>query len=160
MILTLQFFIQFFASFWKVYVGASLAVLFQFSCVGMLATNLSGVCCSVFLCIALSDVLQRKHRRPAKGFNRYLRVALKYWQRFGKNGAALLAPVLLGIPVYTFVARRFRMSSLAILTRLLPASLLWCLVFYYASHQGLFFTTHWVQFPDFLAPYFPALMPK
>ena len=159
MIVALQFLIQFFASFWKVYVGASIAVLFHFSLVPMLLANLLGMSCSVFLFVFISDFLQSRHQRPAQGFNRHLRTALKYWRKFGKNGAALLAPIVLGIPVYTFIARRFRMSVTAILGRLMLSSLLWCLLFYYASQQGLILTEQFIHFPDFLAPYFPALIP-
>lgn len=139
-------------SLWKVYIGAVLAVPFGFTYLPMLLLNLLGVSIATLATISLSDWLKRRHQRPAQGFNRYLRLALRYWRRYGENGAALLAPILIGLPVYAFIARRLGMSTPKILLRLLFCSLLWCSVCFWAAQQGLLASAHFFEVPAFLLP--------
>ena len=144
--------VQFAGSLWKVYVGAILAVPFGFSYMQMLLVNMPAVFCSALVAMKISDYLQRRHQRPSKGYNRYLRMSVKMWRRYGKNGAALLAPVLLGIPVYAFIGRRLRMSEFEVIWRLLVSSFFWCTICYWAALQGILLVDDLGILPSFLQP--------
>jgi hypothetical protein len=53
-----------------------------------------------------------------------LRRFVKAWKRYGNTTMAMLAPVLVGIPLYTLIAKRLRQSYSATFV-LLAASILW-----------------------------------
>ncbi len=152
-ITALQFLISLLTSLWKIYIGAIVAAPFGFSFVQMLLINLSSVLFSTLLTIRLCDWLKQRHQ-PIKnrGFNRYLRTALKYWRGYGQNGAAILAPILLGIPTYAFIARRLRMPASGIVIRLLLSSFAWASLCFIAADQGLILAEKVITLPSFLTP--------
>ena len=80
--------------------------------------------------------LRRRYRRP-RGFNRHLRRGVRFWRAQGEPVAALLSPVLLGIPVYAFLARRLRSSQWRVMWTVLVAALLWTSLLYFSAAEVL-----------------------
>jgi hypothetical protein len=54
--------------------------------------------------------------------------------------AALLSPVLLGIPVYAFVARRLRTSRRRVLLTVVVVTTFWCSLIYFGAQQAMDFS--------------------
>ena len=62
---------------------------------------------------------------------------MRFWRARGEAVAALLSPVLLGIPVYAFVARRLRSSRRRVLGTIALATWLWCTLIYFGAAELL-----------------------
>jgi len=143
----------FLLSLWKVYVGPVLAAAVGFNYFEMLSVILLAVAVSIYLTLRLCEFLARRHQRPAKGYNKNIRFALRYWKRYGQVGASLLAPILLGLPVYVFLADRFKTPKPDIYKALLLWSFFWCSVFYVLTLNGLLLLENVMVLPEFIQPH-------
>jgi len=124
-------------SVWKTYIGPLMAALLGYSYGQMLLCNLGPALLSAIVVVRVDDVLLRRRVRPPQGFNRHLRRGVRFWRAQGEPVAALLSPVLLGIPVYAFLARRLRSSKWRVLWTVAVATLLWCSLLYFSAAEVL-----------------------
>ena len=151
-IVILQIVCIFIFSLWKAYIGPMLSAAFGFSYLPMLLINILAVLFSVFLTLALNNYLVNHHQKPPSGYNKHLKTALRYWKRYGRIGAGFLAPVLLGIPVYSFIAARLRTPSKQIYIDVIAWTAFWLTLFYLLAMQGLLIVDEWVSLPEWINP--------
>jgi hypothetical protein len=124
-------------SLWKTYIGPLMAAFLGYSYWQMLLCNLGPALLSASAVVWADDVLRRRRVVTARGFNRHLRRALRFWRSQGEPVAALLSPVLLGIPVYAFVARRLRTSRRRVLWTVAVVTTFWCSLIYFGAEQAM-----------------------
>lgn len=127
----------YFLSLWKTYIGPLIAAGSGFSYLEMLLVNLGAALSSVLGVIALTDLGMKRKKTQPKGFDKNLRKTLRFWKKYGKSGSALLAPVLIGIPTYTLIARRLKASRRSIILEITLITFTWCTIFYWAGVEGL-----------------------
>lgn len=111
-------------SLWKTYIGPMMAAALGYSYADMLLYNVGGALASTAAALVISDRLPRRGR-PVVGFDRTLRRALRFWRTRGDTMAAFLSPILLGIPVYVLIARKFRTSRRVVLLRSAASATFW-----------------------------------
>lgn len=128
---------MYFLSLWKTYIGPLIAAGADFSYIEMLVFNLGAAISSSIGTLWVTDLWMRKRTSTRKGFNGNLRRALKLWKKYGRGGSAVLAPVLIGIPTYALLARRFKASRRSIVTEITVITFTWCSVIYWAGISGL-----------------------
>ena len=133
----LQAFTMFLLSLWKTYIGPLMAAGFGFSYWEMLIYNLGAALIASLGVLYTSDWFLAHRKTEIKGFDKNLRRVLRYWRRYGKWGAALLSPVVFGIPTYVFVARRLKDRRRDILIEILVVTFIWCSVLYWLGLQGI-----------------------
>jgi hypothetical protein len=127
---------MYFLSLWKTYLGPLIAAGSGFSYLEMLLFNLGAAMSSALGMLIVSDAWHRKRAHKKAGFNGNLRKALRLWKKYGKLGSAILASVLIGIPTYALVARRFKESRRKIVMELTVISFVWCSTIYWAGREG------------------------
>lgn len=133
----LQVLSMFFFSVWKTYIGPLIAVGAGFSYFEMLLFNMAPAMSSTIASLYLTDLWMEKRKAKSKGFNKNLRRILKIWKRYGKRFTLLMAPILLGVPSYALLARRFKMDRGRIILELTTVTFLWCSLIYWAGNKGL-----------------------
>lgn len=124
-------------SLWKTYIGPLIAAGSGFSYLEMLLFNLGAAISSALCMLGLTDLWMHRRKAKTKGFDRNLRRTLRFWKKYGNVGSAVLAPVVIGIPTYTLIARRLKSSRRRILSEVTLITLLWCTLFYWAGIEGL-----------------------
>jgi len=127
---------MYFLSLWKTYLGPLIAAGSGFSYIEMLLFNLGAALSSSVSVLFLTDLWVKKLQSKRKGFNKHLRKVLKIWKRYGKRGSAVLAPILIGIPTYAVIARRFKQSRRSILLEITIITFAWCSVIFVAGREG------------------------
>lgn len=130
---------MYFLSLWKTYLGPLIAAGSGFGYFEMLLFNLSAACSSVISILFITDFWFARRSGSNKGFNGNLRKAVRLWRKYGKLGSAMLAPILIGIPTYAVVARRFKESRRKIIFEITLISFAWCSIIYWAGREGLLF---------------------
>ena len=133
----LQVLSMFFFSAWKTYIGPLIAVAAGFSFLEMLAFNMLPALCSATASLYVTDLWLTQRQTNVKGFNKNLRRALKIWRHHGQVIALLLAPILIGVPSYAFIARRLKENRINIMLELVVATFFWCTLIYWAGIKGL-----------------------
>ncbi len=133
----LQALAMFFFSLWKTYIGPLMAAGLDFSYWEMLTYNVGAALISTLGVLFTSDWIFTRRKTEVKGFDKNLRRILRFWRRYGKWGAALLSPVLFGIPTYAFVARRLKDRRRDILLEISVVTFIWCSVLYWLGLQGI-----------------------
>jgi len=128
---------MYFLSLWKTYLGPLIAAGAGFSYVEMLAFNLSAAISSSTCMLWLTDQWMKRRKTTTTKFNGNLRRALRFWKKYGQSGSVLLAPILIGIPTYALIARRFKTSKRNIIAQISLITFLWCSAIYWAGIQGL-----------------------
>ncbi len=127
----------FWLSLWKTYIGPLMAAGLGFSYWEMMLYNISAALSSSLIVLYASDIYFARRKSNPKGFNRKLRQALGYWKKYGKWVALTLAPVLLGIPTYVFIARRLKERRRIIMLEIGAITSAWCTLIYFAGKQGI-----------------------
>jgi len=127
----------FWFSLWKTYIGPLMAAGLGFSYWEMLLYNLSAALSSSLAVLYASDLYFARRKSKPKGFSRHLRRALGYWKKYGKWVAIVLAPVILGIPTYVFIARRLKERRRIIMLEIAVITSAWCTLIYFAGKQGI-----------------------
>lgn len=140
----IQAFSMYFLSLWKTYLGPLIAAGSGFSYAEMLAFNLGAALSSTLSMLFLTDLWMKKRRTKKRGFNKHLRRTLRIWKRYGRVGALALAPILIGIPTYAVLARRFKESKRRIVIELSCVITLWCTLIFIAGQQGLLIAEAWI----------------
>ncbi|UOE79884.1 hypothetical protein LTQ03_00155 [Vibrio splendidus] len=111
-------------SLWKTYSGPALAALMSYSYPEMLLFNLLPALLAAYVGWKVAPVYSSIfNRQKTVSFKPKLRRFMKRWNKYGQLTMAILAPVLVGIPSYTFVSKRlnqdwrktFAMLTLSIL---------------------------------------------
>lgn len=112
-------------SIWKTYSGPALAAFVGFSYPEMLLFNaLPALLAGYFGWFAGRYSFVLYSRRNLRTFRPRLRRFVMAWKRYGNVTMAVLAPVLVGIPLYTLIAKRLRQSHGATFI-LLVVSIIW-----------------------------------
>lgn len=112
-------------SIWKTYTGPALAALVGFSYLEMLFFNALPAILAGYIGWLTGRYSYWFYSSKALGkFRPRLRRFIQSWNRYGNHLMALLAPVLVGIPLYTLIARRIREPHKNTFL-LLTASILW-----------------------------------
>ena len=135
-------------SFWKTYVGPALAAGFGMGYLEAVGYTLLGASVSVFCSLYFQRQLTQgfKHlmgywpgRSPKRppGFNPRLRKTLIFYRRYGFWGLMLLTPILLGLPVGTWLALRLGSSRVRVAITVLAMAFLWSTVSYLLALNGL-----------------------
>ncbi len=140
--LTLLIIIIFGSGIWKSYLGPMLASLFGFSlleamvmglCSGLLSAKFSSLL-SQYLFGLLRQIRIKPKDTKASAFNPKLRKLLRFWQRYGLPIAAFIAPTIIGIPTYSFIARRLQTNAHALYLWLSISIVFWVSASYYLGH--------------------------
>jgi uncharacterized membrane protein YhaH (DUF805 family) len=126
-----------FFSAWKTYIGPAVAAASNFTYWEMLLFNMGAALSSAAATLAATDFWMARRNTKAKGFNKNLRKALRFWRRFGKRFTLLLSPILLGVPSYALLARRLKETKSRIMLELSLSTFFWCSLVYWASLEGL-----------------------
>ena len=126
---------------WKSYLGPILASVFGFSLLEAFAMTITAGLLSAKFSSLLSQyllsLLRQIRNRPDKTtahFNPKLRKLLRFWQRYGLPIAAFIAPTIIGIPTYSFIARRLQTTPNAMYIWLAISLAFWVLASYYLGH--------------------------
>ena len=133
----LQALAMFFFSLWKTYIGPLMAAGIGFSYWEMLIYNMGAAVIATLGVLGTNDWFLARRKTKVKGFDKNLRRILRFWRRYGKWGAALLSPVLFGIPTYALVARRLKDRRRDILMEISVVTFIWCSVLYWLGLQGV-----------------------
>ena len=128
---------MFFLSLWKTYLGPLIAAGSGFGYFEMLIFNLGAGLSSAVSILFINDYWTARRSGRSKGFNGNLRKALRFWKKYGRLGSATLAPILIGIPTYALIARRFKESRRRIVSELTLITFVWCTIIYWAGREGL-----------------------
>ena len=128
---------MYFLSLWKTYLGPLIAAGSGFGYLEVLFFNLGAALSSVISILFATDFWLSKRTSSNKGFNGNLRRALRLWKKYGKLGSAMLAPILIGIPTYALIARRFKESRRKIVCEMVVITFAWCTLIYWAGREGL-----------------------
>ncbi|AZQ62458.1 hypothetical protein EI427_09465 [Flammeovirga pectinis] len=116
---------------WKVYLGAILCSVVGFSFLEMLVYTNVPVLLSVVVTYFLGQkiVLLFKNNKR-KGFDKRLKKVVVLWNKYGFLSAAILAPVLLGIPVFIAIGVRLKEPFSKLFFSVLTTSILWTSLLY------------------------------
>lgn len=94
--------------------GPLLSIAYDYGFFETIAFTVVGGMIGVFIISALSKrimIIRRKMRinssRPKKIFTSRNRRIVKYWRKYGLFGLAFLTPVLISIPIGTFIATKY-----------------------------------------------------
>lgn len=102
-----------FLSLWKTYSGPAIAALLSYSYPEMLVFNLIPAMIAAFAGWKIAPVYSTLFKKRNKVvFKPKLRKFMKKWNQYGQLSMAILAPVLVGIPSYTFVSKRLNQNRL------------------------------------------------
>jgi hypothetical protein len=119
-------------SVWKTYTGPVLAAFLGFSYPEMLVFNVIPAMFAGSLGWVIGPLIPIWHVRARRlVFRPRLRRFLRHWRRYGYRSSAFLAPVLIGIPLYTLICQRLKQSRLPTFSWLLLAILLWSSLSYF-----------------------------
>jgi hypothetical protein len=135
----------FFMSLWKTWLGPAVSVVYGFSWPEMLAWNLSGAMLSTTLTLHYSrdiNALIRRllpKRQDKPHFRKELRRYVRFWRRYGFYGVMALTPVLVGIPVGTWVSARLGTHKQSIMVMMAIFCTFWSSVLFYAASVGVEF---------------------
>ncbi|CDT73456.1 conserved membrane hypothetical protein [Vibrio coralliirubri] len=99
-------------SLWKTYSGPAIAAFLSYSYPEMLLFNLIPAMIAAYTGWKIAPVYSTLFKKQ-KGsvFKPKLRKFMKKWNQYGQLSMAILAPVLVGIPSYTFVSKRLNQSG-------------------------------------------------
>jgi hypothetical protein len=125
-------------SLWKVYSGAMIAAVNSMSYLDMLAANLITSTASAYLSWQLSGVtLKRLNKNSKPKFNPKLKKLIRLWKKYGQLITAFLAPVLIGIPVYSALSRHLSGNKTVSLGLILISIVFWVNAIYFITlHLG------------------------
>lgn len=99
-------------SLWKTYSGPAIAAFLSYSYPEMLMFNLVPALIAAYAGWKIAPVYSSFFRkRQQVVFKPKLRKFIKRWNQYGQLSMAILAPVLVGIPSYTFVSKRLNQSG-------------------------------------------------
>ncbi|GEM78097.1 hypothetical protein [Vibrio superstes] len=113
-------------SVWKTYTGPALAGFLGLSYPEMFMFNILPAMGAGFFGWYFGSVLEVPLPfKRAVHFRPRLRKFLRAWNRYGQISMALLAPILIGIPVFTLVSRKLKQGGVKTFT-LLFLSILLC----------------------------------
>ncbi|MDK9736092.1 hypothetical protein KI655_02155 [Vibrio sp. D404a] len=99
-------------SLWKTYSGPAIAAFLSYSYPEMLVFNLIPAMLAAYAGWQIAPVYSRLFKkRKEVVFNPKLRKFMRKWNQYGQLSMAILAPVLVGIPSYTFVSKRLNQSG-------------------------------------------------
>ncbi len=119
-------------SVWKTYTGPALAAFLGFGYSEMLVFNVIPAMFSGIFGWVIAPLIPIWHLRTRRlVFRPRLRRFLRHWRKYGYQSSALLAPVLIGIPVYTLICQRLKQSSVTMFSWLLLSILLWSSLSYF-----------------------------
>jgi len=99
-------------SLWKTYSGPAIAAFLSYSYPEMLMFNLIPAMMAAYAGWKIAPVYSSVFKKRKKVvFKPGLRKFMKKWNQYGQLSMAILAPVLVGIPSYTFVSKRLNQSG-------------------------------------------------
>ncbi len=120
-------------SLWKTYSGPAIAAFLSYSYPEMLVFNLIPAMIAALAGWQIAPVYSSLFKkRKEVVFKPKLRKFMKKWNQYGQLSMAILAPVLVGIPSYTFVSKRLNQSVVRTFGLLLLSILGWSTLAYSA----------------------------
>tara|TARA_Y100001956_G_scaffold73666_1_gene80090 strand:- start:1764 stop:2261 length:498 start_codon:yes stop_codon:yes gene_type:complete len=120
-------------SLWKTYSGPAIAAFLSYSYPEMLVFNLIPAMIAALAGWQIAPVYSSLFKkRKEVVFKPKLRKFMKKWNQYGQLSMAILAPVLVGIPSYTFVSKRLNQSVVRTFGLLLLSILGWSSLAYSA----------------------------
>jgi len=118
-------------SLWKTYSGPAIAAFLSYSYPEMLVFNLIPAMVAAYAGWKIAPVYSSLSRtRKEVVFRPKLRKFMKKWNQYGQLSMAILAPVLVGIPSYTFVSKRLNQSGWKTFGMLALSILAWSSIAY------------------------------
>lgn len=118
-------------SLWKTYSGPAIAAFLSYSYPEMLVFNLIPAMGAAYAGWKIAPVYSSLFRKRKKiVFRPKLRKFMKKWNQYGQLSMAILAPILVGIPSYTFVSKRLNQSGWKTFGMLALSILAWSSIAY------------------------------
>lgn len=113
-------------SLWKTYSGPAIAAVMSYSYPEMLLFNMLPALIAAYVGWRLGplNLALLKRNKPVV-FRPKLKRFMQRWNRYGQVVMAILAPVLVGIPSYTFVSKRLHQSAVKTFGLLILSILFW-----------------------------------
>ncbi|GAB7219685.1 hypothetical protein [Vibrio comitans] len=113
-------------SLWKTYSGPAIAAVMSYSYPEMLLFNMLPALVAAYVGWSLGPLTPSLFSRgKAVVFRPKLKRFMQRWNRYGQVVMAILAPVLVGIPSYTFVSKRLNQSAVKTFGLLTLSILFW-----------------------------------
>ncbi|MFA0088700.1 hypothetical protein [Vibrio sp. 10N.261.51.F12] len=113
-------------SIWKTYSGPALAAMLSYSYPEMVLFNvLPALMAGYFGWWLGPRLFNRVTNKQRVIFRPRLRRFLRMWHRYGQLCMALLAPLLIGIPIYTLLSKRLKQGAVRTFSLLTLSILLW-----------------------------------
>lgn len=132
-----QIFVMFLLSLWKVYIAYGYFAYGSYSFLVATSIIIAAVTLSSMLSYYIYSQLQNSSRfRKFKKSKSYLKGA-KFYDKYGFYPTAILAPVLLGIPVFCLVSLAFDVRNIKIVSAVIISSLIWGLVIFIGFHYSI-----------------------
>lgn len=138
----------FFLSLWKTYVGPALGAGFDMRYIEAVGYTMLGASVTVLTTLYYERQLTRLFKRVVtlvRGhtldrkpeFKPNLRKALRFYRRYGFWGLMALTPILIGLPVGTWMAVRLGSSRRKVAVTTLLMSLFWSTLSYWLTLNGI-----------------------
>jgi hypothetical protein len=135
-------------SLWKTYVGPALGVGFDMLYIEAVGYTMLGASVTVFTTLYFERQLTQLSRRlvtlvrgpkldKKPKFQPKLRKVLRFYQRYGFWGLMTLTPILIGLPVGTWIAVRLGSSRRKVAVTALLMSLFWSTLSYWITLNGI-----------------------
>ncbi|GEA52708.1 hypothetical protein VIN01S_35120 [Vibrio inusitatus NBRC 102082] len=119
-------------SLWKTYSGPAIAAVMSYSYPEMLLFNMVPAMLAAYVGWAMGPLANRLFLRNTRvGYRPKLKKFMQRWNRYGQVSMAFLAPVLVGIPSYTFVSKRLNQSVVKTFGLLTASILFWSGIAYF-----------------------------
>ncbi len=124
----------FLLSLWKIYIGYSYFAFKSYSFIIASTIIISAVISSCMLSLFIFKQMQSKawfiKFKSSKNYHK----GVNFYKKYGFYPSLLLAPVLLGIPIFCLVSYTLRINSKHVLLGLIISSFLWGALIYLSFH--------------------------
>ncbi|MCA0431452.1 MAG: hypothetical protein LCH32_13210 [Bacteroidetes bacterium] len=128
-------------------------ILFKFNFIEVFIVACAGAIGGTIFYVYLFESLIKwwdkyKENKPyftkRKTFTKSNRRIIKVKNKFGLTGIAILAPILLSIPLGAFLGERFYKNKAKVITYMSVSTIVWCVILYVIYYQFYDYLKGWV----------------
>ncbi|RKF19751.1 hypothetical protein DBZ36_04645 [Alginatibacterium sediminis] len=120
-------------SLWKTYSGPMIAATLSYSYIEMLTFTVIPALFAAYIAWRLAPIYSELFRSKTKpAFKPRLKRFVKMWNTYGQVAMAILAPIIVGIPSYTFIAKQLNQNAVKTFSLLLASIIFWSSLAYFS----------------------------